>query len=295
MLRNIKTNIKVIFKYNIDKEMKEGMSMLLAEINKKISDSRNINTEMEDVLTSNIFGVFKYLDDKRLMVDFLRTAEDIYRNKLNQLIYEITWEFYFWPKSKKNVEPDVLLQGFKKNNLAFTILIEAKYHSSKNIYDTEIESKDQLAEQYYELLNRNWADKAIDKSKIDENYLIFITNNYKMPIQDIEESITKIAKTSKIPKEKVNIYWTSWRRLIEIVDKNKYNYSLGQLDMIMDLRRLLKFKGIQYREFCFDIEDRYIFNCNEIRILKTETNKICEFDFNIDYIDFKGEFIWTKG
>jgi len=40
--------------------------MLQAELKGKINENISINDRMEDVLTSNVFGVFKYLDNKNL-------------------------------------------------------------------------------------------------------------------------------------------------------------------------------------------------------------------------------------
>ncbi len=176
-----------------------GYYMLLAEINNKLSHSSSYMERMEDILTSNIFGVFKYLDDRTVMLQFLRSAVTVEDQTL--VISSVDhFEFYFWPVLENGREPDLLIRGYFKEELKYDILIEMKYLSGKsNIFlDNQKVIRDQLVEEYSGLLTGRWKDQIINLKKPNQSLLIYITSNYQIPLRDIQESIDKLQKTEDL-------------------------------------------------------------------------------------------------
>jgi hypothetical protein len=87
--------------------------MLLAELGGKVSEANPPRQRMEDVLTSNVFCLFRYLNNLEVAVHFLNTAA----NSRGELlpVKPLTLAFtFFWPKfrlpgSPRQREADVIL------------------------------------------------------------------------------------------------------------------------------------------------------------------------------------------
>lgn len=265
--------------------------MLQAELRGKINENKSINDRMEDVLTSNVFGVFKYLDNKKVMEGFLNSSENVNDEPFSYITNINNWQFYFWPRLNNGREPDLLIQGFENDVLKINIVIEAKYMSGKSDceYIENVRTGDQLADEYTGLINEGWRTEGIDNSKIVNNVLFYITNHYKNPKKDIEESIDIFEKNNS--RIKFKIYWTSWRRLSIIISNNISSYSQGQREMLIDLRSLLIKKGIDYKVFDFEIDDKDIFNIGDIAILNDYTNSNL-IDWDTDYVEFDGGLLY---
>lgn len=202
--------------------------MLLAELHSKLAENSSNEEKMEDVLTSNIFGVLKYLDHPLILKKFLCTAET-YDEKILNIEEAQKFEYYFWPKFANGVEPDILVQGFTKDGLFYNILVEVKYYSKKSNIEEEDFYRDQLAEEYKELLNEGWSDDTIS-TNASKSILLYATANYIKPQLEIEESLSVIEEELGQEKENIELYWVSLRWIYDLIQDYGYYYCEGSRD-----------------------------------------------------------------
>jgi hypothetical protein len=133
--------------------------MIIAELSGKVSENCPAPERWEDVLTSNVFQLMRYLKPEFGIVPFLnQTLEN--NNIPSQLDPDRAWkaEYYFWPLGmKKGREPDLVIY-LKSENVNYLFTIEAKYHSGTSDTEMEIDGKhiimSQLADEYMDLLER---------------------------------------------------------------------------------------------------------------------------------------------
>jgi hypothetical protein len=91
----------------------------------------------EDQLTSDIFGLLKYLPPATILWSLLRTARSFEKPHSSTLLYEMSIElpdsaqYFFWPTSKAG-EPDlvVLISGSRGERAA--LVVEIKYTAGKH-------------------------------------------------------------------------------------------------------------------------------------------------------------------
>lgn len=127
--------------------------MLMALLRGKLSlDQEN----MEDILTSNVFGVLKYLPPGVALVPFLgkaATPEPEKEYPLANLSSDVVVKYEFWPwlaePGRALSEPDVLIRIDDPDGKRIVVLIEAKYLSGKSSEEDGTEHpNDQLAREW---------------------------------------------------------------------------------------------------------------------------------------------------
>lgn len=218
--------------------------MLQAELNRKLFAPEMYRSE--DLLTSSVFGTLMYLDSPEILIEFLRTARNLKGDPIRNITKIVMWRYHFWPRFQNQVEPDLLLQGFRNKRPIVNIIIEAKYHSTKNVYKVKPGigkdqlTGDQLTDQFRSLLNRKWATSEVDSRRTSANYVIYLTNHFHLPKEELTSSVDKFSSN----RYKNMLFWTSWRKLPEIIDKHFKNYGKGQQAMLIDLQNLLQRKRI---------------------------------------------------
>ena len=196
---------------------------------------------MEDILTSNIFGLLKYVQPQDGILKYLSYAEDEdgkqrlkYLSSLDGVPREaITYEFWPWWKKEGRIgcEPDVVLALKIPDKQDLLVLIEAKYRSGKSSEADEANEKpnDQLAKEW------DYLSERVDKPNTLP-ILIYLTAHYVYPEQHIKDSIKDFQDNS--PEEtKPVIYWLSWRHLYKVCE----NAVCDKTDKLIlnDLARLL--------------------------------------------------------
>jgi hypothetical protein len=143
--------------------------MLKALLHGKLSREQE---NMEDIVTSNVFGTVQYLANSSDLIQFLSKAALLNRETgqeglpLGDLPSNAHIEFEFWPWLNDHVcagcEPDVLLRVDSGGDRRYLILIEVKYHSGKsseasetteqtNSGDATKKAEDQLAKEWQQL------------------------------------------------------------------------------------------------------------------------------------------------
>ena len=223
--------------------------MFVAQLHNKLTRSEE---DMEDLLTSNVFGIWSYLPIKVAeigLLEFLRTAQrlDGIRFAGPHKLKAINLRFWPWIKEgdAKGAEPDVLIEMVASDKRKWLLLIEAKYLSPKSSFADESEKcpTDQLAREMHNLR------KIARLEKYDEYALFYVTAHTLLPKSDITEAINELAeKTEDGASDR--FYWTTWRRLPSILSTTinlctgSYVTILGDLQTIVLRMGLTFFEGI---------------------------------------------------
>lgn len=196
--------------------------MTLAEIHGKLKPHEN----MEDLLTSDVFGTFKYCTPNIGLIPFLKQAISFsnFTQKPDFLNNVKCADYFFWPRTA-NREPDLIIITTNHDNSLLALNIECKYYSAKHNKDNEdiLEigtlSGDQLISQYQELhlsrFNRKELNKLLKTIPPENKFLFFVTAHYLPPAQEMHDTI-KEAKAISCEKFIDNFYWISWNQALNL-------------------------------------------------------------------------------
>ncbi len=211
--------------------------MLQAMLHGKLSRREE---DMEDLLTSNTFGMMKYVSLDLLLVPFLCLARDPFSEQsLENWLKDVVAieDLQFWPTLAHPecipCEPDVDITLGHKDGSHTRLLIEAKYLSGKSsiaIVGTE-KPNDQLAREF-DNLRAECAEKGIARYAV-----IYLTADFSCPMSDLEESLREYK--DKRHAESM-FYWLSWRCLLDVLEKRRPN----RLEVIEDLQKLVQYLNL---------------------------------------------------
>ncbi len=205
---------------------------------------------MEDLLTSNTFGLMKYLPPEVVLLPFLSLAKDPLRD--HSLI---SWlkgaskleRLRFWPTLAhpdcNSCEPDVDIVFLHDDGTRTWVLIEAKYRSGKSSEATVGTEKptDQLAREFDNL------SSIAQQEGIARYALVYLTTDYTCPENELEESADEYKRKRDLSP---NLYWLSWRMLYDVLESADYSGP----GIIEDLKRLLlnlnliMFRRLRFRD-----------------------------------------------
>jgi len=195
---------------------------------------------LEDLLTSNVFGSIKYVLPEEGLLAFLKNCQNKKSESLltdGATIREVNYQF--WPRlnevKNRGCEPDVLIRIGKDNGQKLIILVEAKYRSGKSsetIEENESNDKtlllnDQLAVEWDNLVHLANREKATP-------VLLYVTADIGFPKKSIEDSCREY-KTCRY--EDMNIFWISWRKLPNL-------FMSSDKKILIDLVKVLKKLGL---------------------------------------------------
>lgn len=215
----------------------EGFGMLQAQLRGKLTREEE---NLEDLLTSNVFGSFKYLPPEDGLLPLLASSVDSNGNALPFDLQPISRErvkYDFWPwiqeSTGEGCEPDVIITLELLNDEKIIILIEAKYLSGKSseASDESEAPKDQLAREWENLSRLAERKKAIP-------VLLYVTAHLSYPSKSIEDSRRELALKRK---ESMRLFWISWRKLPKL-------YSNTKQDILSDLVKVLRRQGLTFFE-----------------------------------------------
>lgn len=222
---------------------------IIAELHGKISSTgSNINDSMEDLLTSNVFQLLRYLPIQFGILPVLSSAEDshaeekrrtfVIPNGVNNVSY------HFW-KRFNNWEPDVFIELKQDEKVLTNIMIEAKYLSGKSgsaVYEEEDGVEIYVA--HSDQLEKLWSSLKAYSNHVPY-YLFYLTMDWVMPINSINESIEAISGDDC----RDNIYWLNWQSIhtvLKNVLENKSSIISNTEGMIInDIINLLDKKGLK--------------------------------------------------
>lgn len=210
---------------------------------------------MEDILTSSVFGLLKYLAPELGLFRFLSRAKTLDGDSLLSVLgtiheshcVSVTYEF--WPRWPKNgteavstCEPDVVLHIRLSHKVSYLIAIEAKYLSGKSSKAEEIEepavdrpSNDQLA--------REWICLVEEARFCDaQPVLVYLTANAVCPQEEILASLKDCPVKCDGSSLQPTICWLSWRHLPSLFQHDT-NEILKDIAIIARRMDLIFFQG----------------------------------------------------
>jgi hypothetical protein len=189
---------------------------------------------MEDILTSNVFGVLKYVLFDEGLLPFLSLAiasnnSPIFSDS-NPPTKILTYDF--WPLLNEegcySCEPDLIISLEHLNGSKSMVLIEAKFHSGKS---SEEDREAEMSEPARDQLAREWQNlESLAKRMKALPYLVYVTAGFSFPRADVEVSLSVIRGKGAT---NADIYWLSWRELGKTLRMSK-------LPILKDLKELIE-------------------------------------------------------
>ena len=211
--------------------------MLQAQLRGKLTRTEE---NMEDLLTSNVFGSFKYIPYEDGLSILLSNSIDSEEKILSNLLPPIKdVKYFFWPWIQESdcegCEPDVFITVQQREDLKFIIFVEAKYLSGKSSEaDEGTAPSDQLAREWDNLISLAEKEKAIP-------ILLYVTADLGYPTESISASCREYEKKRK---KEMKVFWISWRKLPSLFSTTD-NPILKDLVMVLQLQSLKFFEGLR--------------------------------------------------
>lgn len=239
--------------------------MTIAELRGKISvTGSNLSERMEDLLTSDVFGAFRYLPIHLGLLDFLTISYNRDTTPFTPAIQPIRANWSFWPYLKYRgatpCEPDVVIGLEDDDENLHVVMVEAKYMSRKSSQEDEGERpNDQLARELHNLQLLRPQDLGWPDTKtITARTLLYITQDATIPLSEINQSLREYQHKRQ---DKAEIFWTSWRYLPRILesltnktdDENQKAILSDLLDLLLK-KHLTMFYGMEPVKFTVPLE-----------------------------------------
>jgi hypothetical protein len=207
--------------------------MLQALLRGKLSPEQE---NLEDLLTSGVFGSLAYLAPEDGLLPLLRLATD--DDGGSPSVFDVAgWrlidEVSFWPTQATDLagatEPDVFIRATGDTGDSYVISIEVKLWSNKSAGATSTIS-DQLAREWYSLVSFCQVPAATP-------LLIYITSHLERPILDIKEGRDDYSRHCKdlAIRFPFRCAWLSWSKVAK-----EFSLSTNRTlrDIAMTCRRL---------------------------------------------------------
>ncbi|KYF78548.1 hypothetical protein BE20_25165 [Sorangium cellulosum] len=189
--------------------------MLLAQLHGKLTRSEE---DLEDLLTSHVFGALKYSGRLDVLHRFL-TGALLQRDPGTHLalgeIAVCTYRFWPWLCTGDGVgcEPDLVLELQHPGGTGTLVAIEAKYKHGKSRLPTPGGHDDPVNDQ----LAREWLcvhDEA-RRGGYARAHLVYLTADLVMPRAALDEADDELRRKGRPGAE---LAWLSWRRLTRLLD-----------------------------------------------------------------------------
>ena len=234
--------------------------MIQAELHGKLLEIEN----SEDILTSNVFGLLKYLPHD-VFLNILNRAETLSGRKFDFDLKGYIPEFIFWENIEGYGEPDLIIKFHNKDGYELILCIEIKYYSSKSGEG----DNDQLR-RYFE---------ALTVSTKEKSHFLGVVYLTKYPSRKELEDSLKHIKERKLDDTDEKLFQLRWFEITKSLQEYHGKLNGSEKLILEDLIRYLKHKNfVEFTKFSFQAE---------------------EFDlprdqfYILDYLEFKG-FSFSK-
>lgn len=236
--------------------------MLKAQIHSKLPTQIS---ELEDVLTSDVFSFFYYTNRQIFLYDFLIKI-GLSISKRDSLLAE----FQFWPRYEEHTEPDlVIIVG------NYYLLIEAKFKSD---FD---KGSDKTKPQ----LIREIEAGMVEAKNIGKQFVLLAITKDQYKITDKYISVQK--------DKNLTINWFGWQKVSEIlIDLLESDETIDNRDRLLadDLLTTLDKKNLRkYQSLQKVLKSKKNINPTKQIFLKAET-----IEFRGDFIGFTNSITFTK-
>lgn len=208
--------------------------MLQAQLKGKLTRGEE---DLEDLLTSNVFGSIKYIQPEEALLPLLASSRDGDGNvpiHVTQPISSVEYRFWQWIQEPgcQGCEPDVLIIIQLTGKQKIIVLVEAKYFSDKSSESTEQGTPtDQLAREWD---NLTWLAKREEATPI----LLYVTADLGYPKKSIEDSLQEYVQKRQ---REMSVFWISWRKLPTL-------FSNTDKEILKDLVKVLRKQGLTFFE-----------------------------------------------
>jgi len=210
--------------------------MLLAQLHGKLPTT---DEDLEDLLTSNVFGAFKYSGRIEALQEFLGRALPRSGAAALELPPITHADYRLWPwldgdREVAGCEPDVVLRLEHADGTGSLVGVEAKLNSGKSSRPTDgAPITDQLAREWL-ALRRLAATEGRSRC-----ILVYLTAHTAPPWADLDQTQRELDQ--KRPGVVADLRWLSWRVLPRLL--------AGRSDPIfIDLACLLRRAGLTWFE-----------------------------------------------
>jgi hypothetical protein len=233
------------------------MSMIRAWLGGKLSREQE---NLEDLLTSTVFGLLQYVPESDGLLPFLAKARDREgRDPLSSLAKGTRAEYLFWPRWDEKggtvCEPDLLIQ-IENDDTRVDVIVEVKFRSGKSGGGGAVHGRpsDQLA--------REWAAWwAWPERTAKSGILVYLTADFAIPRGELSQSSEDAGRIEGLPP--LEPCWLSWRQLRDVVPEEGEEKGGASERILADIRRLLDrldlslFRGIRSIEGVGEINWSY--------------------------------------
>lgn len=219
--------------------------MLSAELHGKLGDGTNARDRMEDVLTSNVFGLLRCVAPSELLVPWLSRSRPAVATSpalIGEGINEAS--IHFWPRlHRRELDVLVLLRSSRGTHV---VGVECKYESGKsgasvdtagNALASDAQTGDQLADYMNALAADAVYPRPYNLETVHRRSLIYLTAHASMPRSELETSL-RLRRANAL----VELYWLPWRELSPLLPREARGPGLPLL--LADLRRVLERRGL---------------------------------------------------
>jgi len=201
---------------------------------------------MEDLLTGNVFGLWRYLPAKLGLRGVLQSARRADGEQLHVPESFKLASLEFWPwlqiSENKGIEPDILLRLRDSSGQLLIVLIEAKFKSGKSSFATPGGQGDQVNDQ---LGKQMVSLRSIAKDEHAKSYaLIYLTAEPKFPLPGIQQSIDELELKTHQGSQS-HFYWTNWRAVYSELVTTLHSSSMGEIErnLLTDAVQILESLG----------------------------------------------------
>ena len=248
--------------------------MTIAELHGKLAPERpnGVHEQLEDLLTSDVFGTMKYAGWEHGFLDWLLQAEPAPVEPAPPPIStylaagRISYvDYAFWPTLKNKREPDVALLFRIEERYPVVVLVEAKYMSGTSDWEGEEDADpwaltgNQIADQVRGLHQMaaeevlTWFESTptwqeMNRRQGIQKIHLFLTMHTRMPARQYELSQQKLPTPWPVPA-----YWLSWTSLPEMLqshlDQSDRHLAalIGDLHKLLRRKRLVPFRGFSLK------------------------------------------------
>jgi hypothetical protein len=217
--------------------------MLAAILRGKLSPEQE---NMEDILTSNVFGALKYVAPEEALLPFLAEAQQA-ETKGKSLAWlkdvnGVNADYCFWPWWEESgcvgCEPDVVLRIDSPNGKKSLVLVEAKLFSGKSSEgsEEELHPTDQLAREWHNLVH-------VARREDREPVLIYLTAGFCCPLDAVDASRKNFEAKTLTKEQPFECLWLSWRHLEKVI-RNDDHPILKDLWAVLQRLALTFFNGV---------------------------------------------------
>jgi hypothetical protein len=255
--------------------------MLAAELHDKISPGRPAHERMEDVLTSHVFSLFRYLTDPSLPFRFLGRAVNLAGEALS-VGDARDCRLFFWQKFSagrfgRRREIDAVLIWTAAQGRRIALGVENKDRSSASdtapdavgeLADEGTDNRpaftgNQLADEILGMKRGRWVNpECSDMIQADSRQLLlYVTRHHELPVKELQTAIGEVAAQQPGMREELerDVYWLNWRALHDLLTQEgpalAASHSAGETALLRDVREMLGLRKLNKFHPYADLEE----------------------------------------